>query len=131
MCLRRDAARRVGDRVHVVAVAHRVDGGLRKTHLRPEGSDDKLLAACVLHGLDDTAVLPGVDEGAVDRLLIRKDLHHLEGRRFVCGQLEDCVSESRDAWICRPLGEFALHVAAVDRGVRNGRTDRTPPRANL
>src|SRR6185295_3634022 len=28
MCFRRDAARRVGDGVHVVAVAHCVDGGL-------------------------------------------------------------------------------------------------------
>src|SRR6266852_823736 len=73
VCFRRDAARRVGHGVHVVAVAHRVEGGLRKTHLRPECRDDQLLAAGVLHGLDDAAVLPGVDEGAVDGLLIRKD----------------------------------------------------------
>src|SRR5471030_3102973 len=73
MCFRSDPARRVSDGVHVIALAHRVDGGLRKTHLRPECSNDKLLAAGVLHGLDDTAVLPGVDEGAVDGLLIRKD----------------------------------------------------------
>src|SRR5476649_2898625 len=73
VCFRRDAARSVGDGVHVVAVAHRVDGGLRKTHLRPQCSNDQLLAASVLHGLDDTLVLPGVDEGAVDGLLIGKD----------------------------------------------------------
>ena len=73
MCFWRDPTRSVGDDVHVVAVAHRVDGGLRKTHLRPECRDDKLPAACLLHGLDDAAVLPGVDEGAVDRLLISKD----------------------------------------------------------
>src|SRR5438132_1677438 len=73
MGFRRDAARSVGNGVHVVALAHRVDGGLRKTHLRPERSNDKLLAACVLHRLDDAPVLPGVDEGAVDGLLIGKD----------------------------------------------------------
>src|SRR5258705_429340 len=55
MCFWRDAARRVGDGVYIVAVAHRVDGRLRKTHLRPECSNDELLAAGVLHGLDDTA----------------------------------------------------------------------------
>jgi hypothetical protein len=50
-----------------------VDGGLRQAHLRPECRNDQLVAAGVLHGLDDTAVLPGVDEAAVDGLLIRKD----------------------------------------------------------
>src|SRR5258708_29179265 len=66
MCCWRDAARSVGDGVQVVAVAHRVDGRLRKTHLRPECSNDQLLAAGVLHCLDDTAVLPGGGEGTVD-----------------------------------------------------------------
>ena len=70
---RRDAARCVGEHVHVVAFAHCVNGGLRKTHLRPECSDDKLLAARLLDRLNDAAVLPGVDEGAVDGPLIGKD----------------------------------------------------------
>src|SRR4029077_17252739 len=73
MGFRGDAARGVGPGVHVVTVPHRVGGGLHETHLRPECRDDKLLAAGVLDGLDDTAVLPGVDEGAVDGLLIGKD----------------------------------------------------------
>src|SRR5882672_3579646 len=76
------AARRVGHGVHIVAIAHRVDSGHGKTHLRPEGGDDELPAAGLLHRLDDPAVLPGVDEGAVNRLLIRKDRLEL---------LEDCA----------------------------------------
>src|SRR5258706_16269385 len=73
MRFRSDTARRGGHGVYVIAVAHRVDGGLRQTHLRPECGNDQLLAAGALHGLDDAAVLPRVDEAAVDGLLIRKD----------------------------------------------------------
>src|SRR5690242_13331679 len=50
-----------------------MDGGHGKTHLRPECGDDEFLAARLLHRLNDAAVLPGVDEGAVNRVLIRKD----------------------------------------------------------
>src|SRR5438132_1496499 len=64
---RRDAARRVGDNVHVVAVPHRVDSGHCKTHLRPERGHDQLLPAGLLHRLDDPAVLPAVDESAVKK----------------------------------------------------------------
>ena len=58
MRFRSDAARCVSDGVHVIAVAHRVDGRLRQTHLRPERRDDQLLATGALHGIDDTAVPP-------------------------------------------------------------------------
>src|SRR5689334_18430421 len=50
-----------------------MDGGHGKTHLRPECGDDEFLAARLLHRLNDATVFPGVDEGAVNRLLIRKD----------------------------------------------------------
>jgi hypothetical protein len=73
MCFRRGAAWCVGDDVHVVAFAHRVDSRLRETHLRPECRDDKLFSARLLHGLDDAGVLPRVDEAAVDGLLVRKN----------------------------------------------------------
>ena len=43
--LRRDAARRVSDYVHVVAVAHRVDSGHCQAHLRPECGYDQLFPA--------------------------------------------------------------------------------------
>ena len=66
VCFRRDAARGVGDDVHVVAVTHRMDSGHRKTHLRPERSHGKLCPARLLHRLDDPAVLPAVDESAVN-----------------------------------------------------------------
>src|SRR6266852_2426650 len=36
-------------------------------------AETSFLAPCVLHCFDDTTVLPGVDEGAVDGLLIGKD----------------------------------------------------------
>src|SRR5258705_3144550 len=104
MCLWRDAARCVGDGVYVVAVSHRVDGRLRKTHLRPECSNDQLPAAGVLHGLDDTAVLPGVDEGAVDGLLIRKDrLDLLEN--LAAAFRVDGGENRRDSERPRSLGE--------------------------
>src|SRR5258705_3234444 len=120
MCLRRDAARCVGDGVYVVAVSHRVDGRLRKTHLRPECSNDQLPAAGVLHGLDDTAVLPGVDEGAVDRLLIRKDrLDLLEN--LAAAFRVDGGENRRDSERPRSLGEsgdvvyYQRRLVAVER----------------
>ncbi len=104
MRFRRDAARSVGDGVHVVAVAHRVDGGLRETHLRPECGNDQLLAAGVLHGLDDAAVLPGVDEAAVDGLLIGKDrLDLLEN--LTAAFRVDGGENRRDSERLRGLGE--------------------------
>src|SRR6266571_669393 len=71
VCFRRYAARGVGDYVDVVAVAHRVDSGHCQTHLRPECGYDQLLPGRLLHRLDDPAVLPTVDESAVNRLLIQ------------------------------------------------------------
>src|SRR6266404_1106476 len=73
VCFRRNAARGVGDDVHVVALTHRMDSGHCKTHLRPESGYDQFLPARLLHRLDDPAILPAVDESAVNRLLIRKD----------------------------------------------------------
>src|SRR4029077_14757139 len=73
VCLRRNAARGVGDDVHVVAVSHRMDSAHCKTHLRPECGHNQLLPAGLLHRLDDSAVLPAVDESAVNRLVIRKN----------------------------------------------------------
>src|SRR5580693_7899224 len=73
MCFRRDATRRIGSDVHIIAITHRMDSGHRQTHLGPESGDDQLLPAGLLHRLNDAAVLPCVDESAVNRLLIRKD----------------------------------------------------------
>src|SRR4030081_383872 len=74
MCLSRDASRGVGDDVHVIAVTHRMDTGHCKTHLRPECGDHELLPARVLHRVNDSFVLPSIDEGAVDGCLIWKDI---------------------------------------------------------
>src|SRR5689334_16263995 len=46
--------------------------GIAQTHLRPQGGDDEFFPAGLLHCFDHAPVLPGIDEGAVDRLLIRK-----------------------------------------------------------
>src|SRR5579864_5520990 len=73
VCFRSDAARGVGDDVHVVAVTHRMDSRHCKAHLCPERSDYEFLPASLLHSLNNPAVLPGVDESAVNRLLIRKN----------------------------------------------------------
>jgi len=104
MRFRRDAARSVGNGVHVVAFTHRVNGGLRKTHLRPECSNDKLLAAGVLHGLDDAAILPGVDEAAVDRFLIGKDCLDLP-ENLTAAFRGDCGENRRDSECPGRLGE--------------------------
>src|SRR5260370_35060718 len=73
VCFRRNAARGVGDDVHVVAVTHRMDSGHCKTHLGPERSDYEFLPACPLYCINDAAVLPRVDESAVNRFLIGKN----------------------------------------------------------
>src|SRR5260370_319071 len=83
VCFRGDAARGVGDDVHVVAVTHRMDSGHCKTHLRPKCSHDQLFPARLLHRLNDPAALPAVDESAVNRLLIRENSVDL---------LEDCAA---------------------------------------
>src|SRR5437899_941394 len=57
MCFRRDATRRIGSDVHVIAITHRMDSGHRQTHLGPESGDDQLLPAGLLHRLNDAAVL--------------------------------------------------------------------------
>ena len=64
------AARGVGDRIDLVAFARGLDRRHREADLRPERRHDQLLAAGLLHRVDDARVFPGVDEGAVDRLLI-------------------------------------------------------------
>src|SRR5258708_21555924 len=58
VCFRRDAARGVGDDVHVVAVTHRMASGHRKTHLRPEGCHAYLLPASLLYRLYNPSILP-------------------------------------------------------------------------
>ena len=51
-----------------------MDTGHCKTHLRPECGDNELLPARVLHRVNDSFVLPSIDEGAVDGCLIWKDI---------------------------------------------------------
>src|SRR5258706_7099193 len=72
--LDRDATRSIGDDVDLIAVAQCMDGRHGQTDLGPEGSHDNLLAAGLLDGLDDAAVLPSVDESPIDRLLLRENV---------------------------------------------------------
>src|SRR6266481_9808670 len=103
VCLRRNAARGVGDDVHVVAVTHRMDSGHCKTHLGPECGHDQLLPARLLHRLDDPAVLPAVDESAVHSLLIGKNcLDLLEN--YTPAFLIDCGENRRNAIRLRGSG---------------------------
>src|SRR5260370_8973913 len=60
VCFWRDAARGVGDDVHVVAVTHRMDSGHCKTHLCPERGHDHLFPASLLHRLAPPPVLPTI-----------------------------------------------------------------------
>jgi hypothetical protein len=75
----------------------------------------KLLAACRLRCLDGTAVLPGVDEGAVDGLLISKD--HLDLLENLTAAFRvDCAENRRDSLRPHSLGE-SCNVVDQDRGL--------------
>ena len=50
---------------------HRISAmGEGEADLRPKRGQHELVASALLHGIDDALVLPGVDERAVDRLLL-------------------------------------------------------------
>ena len=68
MRLRRDAAGRVRDGIHVVAVPHGVDGGLRQTHLRPERRDWLVGPGRIRDGEPDWCATPKGDALAYDLL---------------------------------------------------------------
>src|SRR5882757_6483542 len=69
-----DAARCVGDGVDIPAFARRLDRRHGEANLGPERREDQLLAASLFHHVDDILVLPRIDEGAVDRLLLWEDI---------------------------------------------------------
>ena len=69
-----------------------------------ECSHDKLLTARLLDSLDDTAVLPGVDERAVDGLLIGKDRLDLLVNLTAAFRV-DCCENRRDTVSLRSLRE--------------------------
>ena len=77
MRLDRDGTRGISDDRHVPAFAQRLDRRHRDADLGPQAGDDQLLAACRLDGVDHLLVLPGVDERAVDHLLIGEHVGHL------------------------------------------------------
>jgi len=64
----------VRDDEDVVPLTQRLDGGHGDADLRPQPGNDQLLAPRSLHDVDDATVFPGVDERAVDRLLVREDV---------------------------------------------------------
>ena len=68
------AARRVGHGVDFVAFACRLDRRHRKADFRPQRRDDEFLAAGLFHPFHHARVLPRVDPGAVDRLLLGEDV---------------------------------------------------------
>src|SRR6266403_4534352 len=74
VCLHRHAGRRIRNDIDVVPLAHRLDCRHRQAHLRPEGGEYNLSPTRLLYSFNNTLVLPGVDIGAVDRLLIWKDV---------------------------------------------------------
>src|SRR5438105_6518123 len=71
------AARCVGDDIDLVAFASRLDRRHGEADLGPQCGHHDLLASGLLDPLDDALVLPGVDESAVDRLLLREDILQL------------------------------------------------------
>ncbi len=72
--LRADATRGVGDNENVVAFAERLNRRHREADFRPERGENELLAPALLHEIGDLRIFPGVDEGAVDRLLLGEDI---------------------------------------------------------
>ena len=72
--LRADATRGVGDNEDVIAFTERLNRWHREADLCPECGENELLATALLHGIGDLRILPGIDEGAVDRLLIGENV---------------------------------------------------------
>src|SRR6266702_686385 len=72
--LDRDATRGVGDNVDLIALAQCLDRRHGQANLGPEGSHNHLLSPGLFNRVDDATILPGVDEGPIDRLLLREDV---------------------------------------------------------
>src|ERR1700722_5664587 len=51
-----------------------MDSGHRQAHLRPECGDYELLPTRFLHRVDNSFVLPSIDEGAINGFLIWEDV---------------------------------------------------------
>jgi len=61
-----DAADRIGDEVHLVAVAQRIEGREGDADLGPQAGDDELLAPSSLDRRSKVGVLPGIHRRPVD-----------------------------------------------------------------
>ena len=68
------AARSVGNDIDLVTFAKSVDGRESQADFRPKRGHHDFLSAGLLYPIDDTRILSGVDESAVDRLLIRENV---------------------------------------------------------
>ena len=77
MCFDTHAARCVGDDIDLVPLARRLDRRHGEADLGPQCGHHDLLASGLLDPVDDALVLPGIDEGAVDRLLLRENILEL------------------------------------------------------
>src|SRR5207249_7266017 len=60
--------------VDLITFAERLDDWHSEADFRPQCGHDDLPPAGLLHPFDDAGVLPGVDERAVDRFLIRENV---------------------------------------------------------
>src|SRR6266478_1838491 len=69
-----DAAGSVSNDVNLVTVAQILDGGHREAYLSPQRSHNNFLPACLPNPVQDAGILPGVDERAVNRLLVWKNI---------------------------------------------------------
>src|SRR5580692_2196282 len=95
MCFCRNATRRIGNDIHVIAITHRMDSGHREAHLRPECGDYELLPTRFLHRVDNSFVLPGIDKGAINGFLIWEDvLNGLEN--YAATLLVHCRQDRRN-----------------------------------
>src|SRR4051794_37321384 len=73
----------------------------REAHFGPEGAHDQLLAADLLHAVDELLVLPGVHAGPLNDLLLGEHVQQL--RPDVAGEAEGlhrpkgsrCISSGR------------------------------------
>src|SRR5215831_8966256 len=102
--LHRDAARRVGDDEDVISLAERLDRRHREADLGAEPGEHELPAPALLHDAGNFRVFPGVDERAVDRLLVRKDIPKLLDY-IAAALLEHGGQDRRHVEDLRRLGE--------------------------
>jgi hypothetical protein len=80
--LGRGAGDRVDDGVDLIPFAQRIQCGKGHADFSPQGADDELAAAGRADSLDEFEVLPGIDRGPLQRLVLCQQVGEFGKRRL-------------------------------------------------